>query len=162
MSGNLTPFQRSVDDHVTGKYDPANPANELDEAMSSLSVRDRLRAIRTEVGYSKFDFEVKALQRERLNDKAKRDKRVHFKWAKYESLYKKCGAQCWWCGEIMPLIKGQIEIDHFDPNADDFNDDPNLGLLHMECNRTKGSMSLPDQAKYHQITITQLIERFKG
>jgi hypothetical protein len=60
------------------------------------------------------------------------------------------------------LIRGKIEAEHFDPNAVNFNDDSNLGCTHRDCNREKSSMSLMEQAEYLNITVEQLIRRFRG
>jgi len=121
-------------------------------------IRDRLIAIRDEVGYSLFWREVKSLSRERLDDKDNRQKRKHFPWSKYVSLYKKCRGICAWCEGAMPLIKGEINLDHKDPNAEDFNGDANLQVLHSSCNKQKNAMSIADQAKHSGKTYTELLE----
>lgn len=127
-------------------------------SIDEKETKERLKALRELAGYSNFDRAIKSLNRERLTNN-NRQKRVHFPWSKYGMLYKQSGGQCWWCGELMPFIKGRVEIDHFNPNADDFNNNDNLGLLHTECNREKGSMDLDTQAKVLGITLTRLIER---
>lgn len=124
--------------------------------------RDKLIAIRDEVGYSEFWKEVKSLGRERLDNSSEREKRVKFPWSKYKRLYDRCGAVCWWCQDIMPFTRGKIEIDHFDCNSENFNDDSNLGVLHAKCNREKGSKNLTEQAEHLRITTTELIHRFNN
>jgi hypothetical protein len=46
-----------------------------------------LKSIREKYGYSQFDFAIKSINRERLQNDG-REKRKHFSWAKYGSLYK--------------------------------------------------------------------------
>lgn len=118
----------------------------------------KLKLIREEAGYSNFDQAVKKINRERLQDKDGRQKRKHFPWSKYESLYKKQRGICPWCGLGMMLIKQEIELDHKDPNAEDFNADSNLQVLHSSCNRQKNSMSIADQAKHQGQTFAELLK----
>lgn len=122
----------------------------------ALKVLDDLDA---EVGRSIYDQAVKMKNRRRLESGPTRQKRKRFPWSKYQKLYQKQGGVCWWCQSDMKLIKGQIEVDHFDPNADDFNGDTNLSVLHMDCNREKSAKTLTEQAEYLHITVTELLKR---
>jgi hypothetical protein len=121
----------------------------------------RLETIRDEVGYSVYFSAVKAVNRQRLENGEQREKRKVFPQSKYLKLYQQCGGFCWWCQSNMVFIRRKVEIDHFDPNKKEgFNDDPNLSLIHWDCNREKGSKSLTEQAEYLHITTTELIQRF--
>lgn len=128
--------------------------------MSLQNDIDSIKILRDRMGYSRFDHAMRAINRERIENPG-RDTRKKFPWSKYTRLYKECKGVCWWCESTMPLIKGQVEVDHFDPNEQEFNGDGNLGLLHAKCNREKGPMNLTDQAKYLGITVTDLVGRFR-
>jgi 5-methylcytosine-specific restriction endonuclease McrA len=120
----------------------------------------RLKAIREEVGTSIYDAAVKAINRMRLDSDVKdRQPRKTFSWAVYQRHYKKQRGICPWCSQTMPLIKGQIEMDHINPNAEDFNADTNLQVLHKDCNREKSSMSISEQAKHLGTTFHELLHR---
>ena len=127
--------------------------------MSITETIKRLKLIRLDVGYSEFDAAIKSMNRERLHGN-EREKRKKYSWGKYKSLYQRQKAVCWWCGNTMPLIKGQIELDHFDPNREDFEAEENLSVLHKDCNRQKGPKDLINQAEILGITTMQLIKRF--
>ena len=128
--------------------------NKLEHALKVLDSLDK------EVGRSIYDQAVKMKNRRRLESGSTRQKRKHFPWSKYQKLYQKKNGVCWWCQCDMKLIKGQIEIDHFDPNADDYNGDANLSVIHMDCNREKSAKTLNEQAEHLNITVKELLERF--
>lgn len=128
--------------------------NKLEYALGVLDGLD------VEVGRSIYDQAVKMKNRRRLESGSTRQKRKRFPWSKYQKLYQKRNGVCWWCQSDMKLIKGQIEVDHFDPNADDFNGEGNLSVLHMDCNREKSAKTLTEQAEYLGITVKELLERF--
>lgn len=118
----------------------------------------RLQAIREEVGTSIYDAAVKAINRMRLDSNVSdRQPRKSFSWAVYQRHYKKQRGICPWCGNTMPLIKGAIEMDHINPNAEDFNADSNLQVLHKACNRQKSSMSIAEQAKHQGTTYREIL-----
>lgn len=121
---------------------------------------ETITQLREEVGSSILDSVIKAFMRQRLENGAARDKRKHFPWSKYQLLYLKQNGVCWWCLSDMKLIKGQIQIEHFDPNAKDYNANENLSVVHNKCNQEKGAKTLVEQAEYLRITIEQLIRRF--
>ncbi len=122
--------------------------------------KQRLRAIRDEVGYSEYDAAQRSLNRERLEN-TDRVKRKSISFSVVKRKYQRAKGICWWCQTTMPMVRGQIEGDHFDANAEDFNSDSNIGVLHKNCNREKGPLSLNDQAIYLRITVQELIERFR-
>lgn len=119
----------------------------------------RLKAIREEVGTSIYDAAVRIINRMRLDsDISQRQKRKSFPWSVYERHYKKQRGICPWCEKTMPMIKGEIEIDHINPNAVDFNADINLRVLHRSCNREKSAMSIADQAKHLGTTYREILD----
>lgn len=106
----------------------------------------KLKALQAEYGYSEFFNTIKKISKERLqNDN--RPARIKFSWSKYRRLYTQQNGICSWCDDTMPLIRGQIEIDHINPNASNFNDDSNLQVLHKHCNREKSSKSIQEVSK---------------
>ena len=65
---------------------------------------------------------------------------------------------CPLCNDAMLLLRGQVEIDHKDPNRQEgFNDDDNLQLTHQSCNRRKSSRSIYEQAKKGGKSIIQCL-----
>ena len=120
---------------------------------------EELRAIRTRVGYSKFDDAVRTLNRERL-EAPREQKRKAFPWSLYGKLYARQSGICPWCDTPMVLLRSQkhkVEVDHINPNLADFNAASNLQLLHMECNRKKSAKSLLEQSKETGKTVGELL-----
>lgn len=104
--------------------------------------------IRAKIGTARYDSAVRKINRMRLDAPvAQRQKRIKFKWSMYSRLYKKQKGICPICGDAMPLIQGMIEIDHKNPNEEDFNNDSNLQVTHKDCNRSKGADSVSQQSK---------------
>jgi 5-methylcytosine-specific restriction endonuclease McrA len=117
-----------------------------------------LDAIEKQIGVSRYVAAIKAKSRRRLEvDVTVRQKRKSFPWSKYKRLYEKQAGKCAICAKDMRLIRGTVEIDHKNPNAEDFNSDYNLQLAHKECNREKGGKSLAEQAKFYGKTTVQLL-----
>lgn len=130
----------------------------MSKLQYALNVLDTLDA---EVGRSIYDEAVRIKNRRRLESGSTRQKRKNFPWSKCEKLYEKKKGVCWWCQSDMKLLRSEIELEHFDPNAENFNADENLSVMHKACNREKGSKTLTEQAEYLGITVKELIERFK-
>src|SRR3990172_7279213 len=59
-----------------------------------------------------------------------RDSRKRLPWSIYSRLYKIQRGLCAICGEVMPFVRGAVEIDHKDPLRKDFDAWPNLQLTH--------------------------------
>jgi len=116
----------------------------------------KLKAIRTEVGYSEYDQAVKIIARERLQNDS-RDKRKPIPWAVIKRHYEKQKGICPWCNLPMVLIRSEIEGDHKNPNAQDFNHDSNIQTLHKKCNREKSSMSIAEQSKHKGTTYREIL-----
>jgi 5-methylcytosine-specific restriction endonuclease McrA len=90
---------------------------------------------------------MREINRERLANPA-RDKRKAFKRTYLHILYKKQKGVCPVCDNDMAWMNGVgLEVDHIDPNRQDFNDRSNHQLVHKACNREKSSMSLTEQTK---------------
>ena len=114
-----------------------------------------LEALKAEWGYSRFDAAVRAINRKRLQ--GERAPRKKFPWSKYRKLYDRQRGICPECKLLMPLVRGHVEIDHFDPNEQDFNNESNLRLTHTLCNRSKGAKSVLEQSKASGRTFTDMM-----
>jgi len=117
----------------------------------------KLKALQSEYGYSEFFNTIKKISRERLQN-TDRPARIKFPWSKYRKLYQKQGGVCNWCDKEMALIRGKVEIDHLNPNAENFNDDSNLQLLHTNCNREKSSKSIQEVSKETGKTFVEQLQ----
>lgn len=130
------------------------------KAMASTHVQvliGRLEELKREFGDFAFKAAVKSLRARRL-DRRGRENRKQFAWSKYQALYRKQRGMCPLCETAMLLLRGEVEIDHKDPNrAEGFNDDANLQLAHRKCNRRKSSQSLYQQAKKGHRTVVELL-----
>ena len=118
---------------------------------------NRLDELKTEFGDWTFRQAVESIRRRRL-DNHHRDHRKRFAWSKYQRLYRRQRGMCPLCNDAMLLLRGQVEIDHKDPNRQEgFNDDDNLQLTHQSCNRRKSSRSIYEQAKKGGKSIIQCL-----
>ncbi|MGA3245831.1 MAG: HNH endonuclease signature motif containing protein [Bacteroidota bacterium] len=118
---------------------------------------ERLLELQRQYGLYRFKCALKDLNRRRLEIDG-REKRKRFPWSKYQALYRSQKGICRVCRELMPLLRGEVEIDHRDPNRQEgFNDDDNLQLTHRKCNRKKSSRSVYQQAKKSSRNIVELL-----
>jgi len=115
-----------------------------------------LERLRNEYGSSIFERALKEIHRHRIYI-LEREKRKRFPWSTYVKLYTQQKGICLYCQKDMMLLKGEVEVDHRDPNRKDFNTLSNLQLLHRRCNRQKGSSSIPRQAKQQHKTYVELL-----
>ncbi len=113
-------------------------------------------AIRQEIGYSRFEHILKSIQRERLQNPA-REKRQRFPPSMYQKLFDAQEGFCNECGEFLAVPATKNEIDHKDPNRQDFNHPSNLQLLHRSCNREKGASTIQEQSKATGKTMRELV-----
>lgn len=116
----------------------------------------RLEELQTKYGRQLFKNAIRTMYRRKI-DQLQRESRKKFSWFKYKKLYHIQRGICSYCDEPMFLKKGEVEIDHRDPNRLDFNTDTNLQLLHVRCNRTKSARSIPVQAKMNNATYLHLL-----
>jgi len=117
----------------------------------------RLSQLQIEYGLYHFQQALRQLNKRRL-EITRTEKRKRFQWSKYQTLYRRQHGVCPLCKELMPLVKGEIEIDHKDPNKKDgFNDDGNLQLTHKRCNRSKSSKTIYDLAKAKNRTVIECL-----
>jgi len=121
------------------------------------NLRSKLIVLRDEAGYSEFWREVKSLSRERLQNTT-REKRKPISWGVIARHYKIQRGVCAWCNKDMKLIRSEVEGDHINCNAQDFNDDKNIQVLHKSCNREKSSMSIAEQSKHKGTTYREILE----
>ena len=118
-----------------------------------------LKAHRAEWGYDKFDDAIRHINRERLQTST-REPRHHFKPPDYKKLYRRQGGICALCrlAMVMPNhFPGGLEIDHINPNREDFNDPSNLQLTHEKCNRQKAAKSIQAQSKSSGKPFTHIL-----
>ncbi len=123
--------------------------------MKSL-LRVKLEALRTEYGYGEFDHEIKSMGRERLQNPT-REKRQHFTPSMYRKLFDAQLGICPECQEHLDVPADKGEIDHKDPNRQDFNHPSNLQLLHKSCNREKSAMTIQEQSKAGKGTFEKIL-----
>jgi 5-methylcytosine-specific restriction endonuclease McrA len=109
-------------------------------------------------GRSSCERVMKNWNRKRL-DVVGRPARVKFPWSEYKRMYERQGGLCPLCQEIMPLIRGKIEMDHINPNltGEEFNAKANRQVVCSGCNREKGALSVADQTKRYGRTMTQIL-----
>lgn len=118
---------------------------------------ERLDGLKVEFGDFAFRHALRIVRQRRLENRH-REHRKRFRWSIYQSLYQKQRGICPLCKEVMILLRGEVEIDHKDPNRQlGFNDDDNLQLTHRKCNRRKSSRSLYQQAKKRNRTIAEIL-----
>jgi 5-methylcytosine-specific restriction endonuclease McrA len=106
-----------------------------------------LSAVIAVYGRSEFDYCADKIRKARLEIGNLRPKRVKFPWSMYRKLYDRQRGICAWCDKEMALIRGKVDMDHIDPNSEDFNGSSNLQLLHSGCNRSKNAKSIAEQSK---------------
>jgi len=126
-------------------------------------VYEMLLSARTALGTAAVDEGQRAYNRARLEADVKRNRgdRKKFQWPKdYEWRYKKQGGICPRCTKDMRFIRGELHIDHFNPEAksEEFNSDENLRLLHRTCNASKGSNNIYDEAKKAGLTVKEYLQ----
>lgn len=108
-------------------------------------------------GYGNCDLVIREWRRQRVNPE--RDKRQRFPKSEYQRLFDSQKGFCaCGCSEhlLVPAIKN--EIDHIDPNRQDFNHRSNLQLLLPEHNRNKSSKSVLQQSKESGRTMQEIIK----
>jgi 5-methylcytosine-specific restriction endonuclease McrA len=118
-----------------------------------------LRQIRDKYGYGNFDTAVRMLNRERVN-KNRDPREKNFPKSMYQKLFDRQKGRCLYCNDhlFVPANKGN-EIDHIDPNRQDFNHPSNLQLLHGDpCNRSKSSKDIIKQSKESGKLVTEIIQ----
>lgn len=121
-----------------------------DELTTAL---DALRVVHGDVAFGRA---IQLIHRRKLHLHS-RAPRQKFPWSKYKKLYQIQRGMCPYCSCAMFLQKGEVEIDHRDPNRTDFNAENNLQLLHKRCNRKKSSRAIDAEAKSHNRTYIHLL-----
>jgi 5-methylcytosine-specific restriction endonuclease McrA len=116
----------------------------------------RLHDLKSEYGSFHLKRAIKELNRCRA-EVSNREKRKRFPWPCYRKLYNRQRGLCPLCGEVMPFIRGEIEMDHRDPNRKDFNSENNLQVMHKRCNRVKASKSVLRLSKESGRTIKDML-----
>jgi 5-methylcytosine-specific restriction endonuclease McrA len=126
--------------------------------MDSLTCLSEIRRLRSEAGYGVFDACVKKIMRERLQVQG-RPERKRYPWGEYKRLYEQQGGLCPLCQEVMPLIRGKVQMDHKNPNltGEAFEARSNRQVTCSGCNAEKGAMSIAQQAKHYNLTMKDLV-----
>jgi hypothetical protein len=131
--------------------------DELQKARTyGLSHEQLLQAFELAIGRSDFRLLMDKQKNAKLQT-TDRPERKKFPWGVYKRLYARQAGLCPWCGGAMILLKGKVELDHINPNAEDFNNANNLQLLHAHCNREKSGMSIEQQSKHTGKSFVELI-----
>lgn len=116
---------------------------------------NELVELRKKYGTGNFDFAMRKMRRMRIEPG--REDRKRFPWTMYKRLYQKQAGLCPRCCGAMILLRGKVEIDHYDPNAEDYNGEANLRLLHTDCNREKSAKTPLQEAKATGQIITDTL-----
>ena len=148
----------SHNSQLTGRVEfigKSHPVTPKPGTLNLAECESALREIRSRAGYSIFDAVVKKLNRERVNPE--RQQRKRFPTSVYQRLYDKQGGDCRECGDRLFVPARKNEIDHIDPNREDFNHPSNLQLLHPKCNREKSSKSVYEQSKASGRSFEEII-----
>jgi hypothetical protein len=125
--------------------------------MKQETVEKLLSEIRTTVGDIQFWRAIAQMKKEKVNPM--REKKVLFPWRTIVQAYNRQNGVCPLCRQDMVLKRGQIEGDHINPNLEDaLNAPTNCQAVHAKCNRSKGGMSVADQAKHYGRTMKEIID----
>lgn len=94
-------------------------------------------------------------------DVADRPERKRFPWGEYKRLYEQQRGRCGICKQTLALIRGLVEMDHINPNltGEAFNARSNRQVVCVGCNRSKGALSIPAQAKRYGKPMAELLKR---
>jgi 5-methylcytosine-specific restriction endonuclease McrA len=125
--------------------------------MDSIDCMKALEGILAEAGTSKFWRCVDSLRRRRLEVKD-RPARKHYPWGEYRRLYEQQGGLCPLCQEVMPLIRGKVEMDHVNCNAtgEEFNARSNRQVVCKACNREKSAKTMYEMSKLSGKTMAEM------
>ena len=115
-----------------------------------------MKAIRTEIGYSRWRYLAKQMERERLQIEG-RPERIKFPPSMYQKLFDDQKGICPECQSLLDFPAKRNEIDHKNPNEPRFNERFNLQLLHKSCNREKSAMTIQEQSKAGKGTFTKIL-----
>lgn len=129
---------------------------EMMKMRTPLECLEDLRALRDRYGYSAFDEAVRTLNRERLANPT-REERKKFPPKLYQRLYDCQKGICRFCGTHLDVPAKKNEIDHIDPNRQDLNSSSNLQLLHITCNRVKSCRTVYEQSKHTGKSISEIL-----
>ena len=115
----------------------------------------KLKVMRAQEGYGKFDQAMRIVNRERLQNPG-REKRKRFPRTMYLKLYAKQEGMCaCGCGQKLLGPPMKNHVDHIDNARQDFNHTSNLRLLLPRCNLQKGAKTLFETSKEGKGTILE-------
>jgi len=126
--------------------------------MDSVECMAALEDTLTRAGTSKFWYCIKKLKARRLEVRG-RTPRKRYSWYEYKYLYEQQDGRCGICQEVIPLIRGKIEMDHKNCNltGDAYEDRSNRQVTCQPCNREKGALSIAQQSKKYSKTMAELV-----
>lgn len=143
---------------------------DLGDICAAINALDRLdlgqtdvlcRLIRAKTGYSNWTHVTQKLNRERLNaNKEERGARRRYRPAEYKRLYSRQRGICPLCDAEMARPDhwpGNLEMDHRDPNAQDWDSESNRQVVHAKCNREKSAKSMHQMSKETGKTVREML-----
>ena len=110
-------------------------------------------------GRSRCDAIMRQHLRARLDVKD-RPERIRVPLGARSVMYAKQNGKCGICGlEMDGRNVSRLDVDHINPNLTGtaFTSRNNLQLTHPTCNRSKGALSVADQAKRYGRTMTDIL-----
>lgn len=109
-------------------------------------------------GRSSCERVMKNWNRKRL-DVVGRTERKRYPWSEYKRIYEQQRGVCPICNLPMAFIRGQIDMDHRNPNltGEEFEARSNRAVTHSSCNRSKGALSVAQQTKRYGRTMTDIL-----
>ncbi len=126
--------------------------------MTTTELLKELDTILAREGYGTYFAAVKIQTKRRLQiDKGSRPARIKFPPAMYQRLFDRQKGICPECQTLLDIPAKKGEIDHVDPNRQDFNHPSNLALLHRSCNREKSAMTIQEQSKAGHGTFEKIL-----
>lgn len=131
------------------------------ERLDGAGTEALCRTIRGKAGYSNWTHVTQKLNRERLNvDKEARGERRRYRPAEYKRLYHRQHGICLICDAPMAMPRnwpGDLEMDHVDPNATDWDSEGNRQVVHAKCNREKSSKTPHQMSKETGKTVVEML-----
>ena len=116
------------------------------------------RVLKEHYGYSNWDGVITKLNRERLQT-PRAGQRIRYPWSEYRKLYQLQNGICPICDNPMVLLKnGDLQMDHIDPTAADFESRSNRRVTHKRCNQEKGPNSIEEESKRTGKPFTEILK----
>ncbi len=125
--------------------------------MEPIAVQE-FKAWLSRYGRSTCDRIMREHLRKRLEGAENRPPRIKVSLTERKNMFVRQSGICPICGKIMHGgALRNLDVDHVDPNSPDFNSKKNFQLTHSGCNRSKGALSVADQAKRYGKTVVDIV-----